>query len=101
MNTETIALIIGIVLPALISIVKQAGLNRWINTAIAIGTCALAGFVTVWARGEIDWRNWAAAAAIILGVASTVYATFWRPSGIDTWLDNLTSVLQPGSNKEP
>lgn len=95
MNAESIALIVGVLIPALISVVKQANLKKVWNTLIAIAVCGLAGLATVWGAGQLNFADWLKTAGIILGAASTVYAMFWRPSGIDTWIDNLTTVIKP------
>jgi hypothetical protein len=86
MTIETWGLIVGIALPLLISVLKQKNLNHWWNMLIAVGSCIGAGLATTAIGGQFDLANiWKTAGAVILS-ASTTFAIFWKPSGIDTWL---------------
>lgn len=93
-NTAAIALLVGTLMPVIITILKQAGLNRWWNLAIAIVSCGMAGFFTVWARGELDGGNVLVATVLVFTAAQAVYASFWKDSGIETSLNNLTSIIK-------
>lgn len=89
--TVAIAALVGLVLPMVITIVKQAGLPRWANLIIAIGSCIIAGTVTVWARGQLDWANWTVAVSAVITASQAAYAAYWRDSGIEG-LNVITSL---------
>lgn len=93
-NTETIALVIGIVMPLLVTVVKQAGLNKWLNLLICVVACGIAGFVTVWARGELQWGNALAAIATVFVAAQAVYGAFWRWMDIEGIINDKTSLIK-------
>lgn len=91
-NTTTIALLIGALMPIIISLIKQANLNRWWNLVIALVSCGVAGFVTVWVRGELQAGNLLATIAIVFTAAQAAYASFWRDSTVETKLSSLFNI---------
>ena len=92
--TTVIAAAIGVLMPVIITIVKQAGLNRWLNLLITVGACAIAGFLTVLARGELTAANVGTAIVAVFVAAEAVYAAFWKDAGIESVLNNLTSLIK-------
>jgi len=93
-NTQTIALLIGALMPFIITLVKQSGLNRWWNLLIAVASCGIAGTLTVWARGELQWGNWLAVVGVVFVASQAVYAAFWKDSGVETKIDELSSIIK-------
>jgi len=90
--TTMIAAAVGVFMPVLITLVKQWGLPRWANLLIALASCGIAGLLTVLARGELNWADWAAALTAVFVASQAVYAAFWKDSGIETYLNHLTSI---------
>lgn len=93
-NTEAIAILVGALMPVIITIVKQAGLNRWWNLVITILACAVAGTLTVWARGELAWSNLAVVSATIFVASQAIYAAFWRSTPSESTLNDATSLVK-------
>lgn len=100
-NSQAVALIIGVFMPFLITILKEAKFPRWANLLISIVACAGAGAVTVWASGQMDWTasNVLGTIAIIFVAAQATYAAFFKDSEFEEKLDRATSVF--GSEDEP
>lgn len=79
-NEEMLLLIIGVLLPPLIEIVKQARFAKWINAVIVIASCLAVALGTIWARGTpINVENYAQAAIIITVAAIAAYRLYWQP----------------------
>ncbi|MHB8779813.1 MAG: hypothetical protein ACYC55_00305 [Candidatus Geothermincolia bacterium] len=93
-NTQAITLLVGILMPALISVLKQCGLNRYWNFLISVAACGIAGTLTVWARGELNLANVLQALATVFVASQAVYAAFWRDSGLETRIDVATSIVK-------
>jgi ABC-type uncharacterized transport system permease subunit len=93
-NTAALALLIGAILPAIISVLKQLGWPKWANLLVAILSSALAGFLTVLVRGELDWSNLLVASALTFTAAQAVYGAYWRDSGVDTRINDATSLVK-------
>lgn len=90
--TTMIAAAVGLFMPVIISVTKQAGLNKWWNLLIALASCAVAGFLTVLVRGELNWADLGAAVVAVFIASQAVYAAFWKDSGVDTIIDDITSI---------
>jgi len=92
--TTLVAGAIGVLMPFLITLVKQWGLSKRWNLLIAIGSCALAGFLTVLAAGNVNWADWGAAALAVFGASQAVYVAFWKDSGTEAALNIKTSIIK-------
>jgi len=93
MNTsQAIAAIVGLLMPIIITIVKQAGFSRTANFAIAVASCVIAGGLTAWATGKLTPANIVGDIAIVLTASQAIYASFWKDSGVESKLNDLTSV---------
>lgn len=93
-NPEAIGLIIGIVMPLVITIVKQAGLERWVNLAITIIVCAIAGGLTAWACGQLDPANVLGSTAAVFAASQAVYAAYWKGSEVEAEVNEKTSFIK-------
>lgn len=91
-NTEAIAILVGILMPFLITILKQVKFPKWANLLITVIACGAAGVATVWARGDLQWANLAVVTALIFVSAQAVYASYWRSTEVEGKLNDLTSV---------
>jgi hypothetical protein len=93
-NTAAIVALVGILMPIIIAIVKQVRWPWWANLIVAIIACGIAGVVTVWARGELTWQTAPIAVAAVFIAAQATYNTFWASSGIETKINDLTSIVK-------
>ena len=91
-NTMALAALVGLFMPFLVSIVKQAGLNKWWNLLISAAACSIAGVLTVWLRGELHWASIATAILAVFVAAQAVYAAFWRDA-FDNPINLATSFI--------
>lgn len=92
-NTIAIAALVGMFIPLIISFLKQVNLARWANLLIAAAVCVGAGVLTVWARGELHWANFAIVLAAIATVAEATYAAYWRDSGVEAFLAPMLNIF--------
>jgi membrane associated rhomboid family serine protease len=93
-NPEAISLIVGIVMPLVITIIKQAGLERWVNFAITILVCAAAGTLTAWACGQLNPANILGSIAAVFAASQAVYAAYWKGSDVESEVNEKTSIIK-------
>lgn len=93
-NVEAAALIVGIAMPALVSILKQAGLSRRWNLLIAIVACVGAGVLTAYATGQLTGSAVIVATAIVFSVAQATYQAFWKGTDAERLLNESTSIVK-------
>ena len=79
MTTETLAALIGAVLPILISFVKQARFDNRINALIAVAVYFAVGIGTLLVSGEsVTATNLIVDIGIVTTAGTAAYAAFWR-----------------------
>ncbi len=93
-NTQAAALIIGGVMPFVITVVKQVGFPKWANLLISAVLCAGAGFLTVWAAGQWSTTNILVTIGLSFGAAQSVYAAYWKGTRTEGLLNQATSVVK-------
>jgi len=93
-NVQAVSLIIGIAMPLLVTIVKQIGLRREWNLAIAIVTCIAAAVLQTWAQGALTTANLLVAVATVFAASQAIYQAFWNGTKSEEWLDKKTSVIK-------
>lgn len=91
------AAIVGIVLPLVVSFLKQAGFPKWLNSLIAAIVCAGAGVITAYAMGQFTAVSVMVAIATVLTVAQATYLGFWQGSGVEDKLNIMTSIVKPSN----
>ena len=96
-NAAAAALIIGALMPFLVTFLKQAGWPKWANMIVTILACGLAGAVTVWATGGFD--NFAVGNLLIIIAAVFVasqacYAAYWKNTPTEAAIDVKTSIIK-------
>jgi cell division protein FtsL len=92
-KVEAAALIVGILMPLLVSVLKQAGLPRQVNLLIALAACAGAGVLTAYATGQLTGQAIIVSVAIIFSAAQVAYQAYWRDSKLVEWIDGKTTVV--------
>jgi hypothetical protein len=93
-NPEASGLIIGIVMPLVITIVKQAGLERWVNFVITILVCAAAGTLTAWACGQLNPADILGSISAVFAASQAVYAAYWKGSEVEAEVNEKTSFIK-------
>lgn len=91
------AAIVGIVLPPVVSFLKQAGFPKWANSLIAAIVCAGAGVITAYAMGQFTGYPVVIAIATVLTVAQVEYLGFWQGSGVEDTFNTMTSIVKPST----
>lgn len=93
-NTQAIALIVGIAMPFVITILKQVGFPKWANLLIAAVSCIAAGVLTAWAAGQLNAANVVGAIAAVFIAAQATYAAYWKNTDTDDALNAATSIFK-------
>lgn len=70
--------LVGFFLPLLVAVFEHYKFPRWFRVTIAVGTSALAGLVSTWAEGKLDWTTWGTAVITIFLASQATYATVWN-----------------------
>jgi predicted ABC-type exoprotein transport system permease subunit len=92
-KTEAAALIVGVLMPLLVNVLKQAGLPRRWNLLIALAACAGAGAVTSWATGQLTGEAVVVSIAIVFSAAQAAYQMYFRDSKLVEWIDGKTTIV--------
>jgi len=92
-KTAAVAAIVGVLIPFVISILKQAKLPRWANMLITIIVCAGAGLLTVYAVGDLSFTpsNILVTIGLVFVASQAVYASYWRESPVEPIINEATS----------
>jgi len=93
------ALIIGILIPAFISLAKQIGLPRWANMLLTIIVCVGAGLLTMYSAGELSWASWSGpnllvTIGLIFASSQAIYASFWKDSPVGQFIEVKSSFIK-------
>lgn len=92
-NTLVNSLILGLVVPFLVTIVKQSGFDDRVNHAIALGVyAAWAVGTTLVTSGFGDPRLFLVNFATTLVVGTVTYQTIMKPFGLDDKLTAATTL---------
>lgn len=91
-NVEAAALIIGIVMPVILTLLKQVGWPPKVNFIIALVACAGAGVLTAWASGMFTGTAVIVAIATIFSIAQVEYRLFFND--LEAKLNEKTSIVK-------
>lgn len=90
-NLEMWSLVVGFLLPPVLSIVQQPRWSETTQSVVAFLACALAGAGTAFFQGDLTGRRFAEAGLVILVAAIATYKGFWKPTKISPAIEALTS----------
>jgi hypothetical protein len=82
MTVEQWSLLVGLFLPALVSIVNRAEWKSWVKAIVALLASVAVGTVTALLSGQFTGANWATSIGIVFGVSQAAYVTWWKGSDI-------------------
>lgn len=91
-----VSLIIGTLLPLLVSVVVRSKWSSWLKGLVVLATSIVAGLLSAWAQHKLT-DNWAANTLVILILAIGTYKLFWQPTGIGPAIEKAT---QPQDSKK-
>lgn len=86
--------LLGLVMPVLVSVVKQDGLPRRINSVISVVITVLAALVTCVTKGELTGSNLLGSFVALYIASAASYHSFFGPTGFDAILSDITSFLK-------
>lgn len=93
-KVEAAAFIVGIIMPLLVTLLKQSGLSQRVNLVIALIACAGAGVLTAYAAGLFTGTAVIVAIATVFSVASAEYGLFFRNTATEAKVNNATSIVK-------
>lgn len=90
------ALIIGNMIPFLLSVIVQVKFPRWVKLALSIAICTAAGMLTLYAAGGLNWASWSSqnlliTIGLIFGASQALYASYVKGSPVMTVINEATS----------
>lgn len=98
-NNIGIAAAVGAVLPLLIAVFVQWGQSDAQKSLIAFVTCAVAAVATAYVTDAIHFTepgwDWVAWFGTVYASAMTLYARFWKPTGVTPQIELRTSLHLP------
>jgi MFS-type transporter involved in bile tolerance (Atg22 family) len=94
-NAEAAALIIGVLMPFLVTVVKQIGWPKVVSMLITVVLCGGAGTLTVWSTGgfsDFQVANLLIIIASIFVASQACYAAFWKNTTTENKVNIATSI---------
>jgi FtsH-binding integral membrane protein len=93
------ALLVGFLLPPVLSIVIQTSWSEKLKAAVAFAACLVAGAGTAYFAEDLTLRSFASAALIVLTTGMATYRNFWRPTGISPTIEEKTNLGDGGGGE--
>ncbi len=96
-NMQAAALIVGILMPFVVTLLKQSGLTKTWNIAITIVSCAAAGAITVWATGgfnHLKVMNLLGVIAAVFIASQAAYQAYWKGTSTEAWINIKSSIIK-------
>jgi uncharacterized membrane protein YqaE (UPF0057 family) len=75
---EFLTLAFGLLVPPLVSFLKDCAMPDALKILLALLASILAGIIAAAVGGELDWRNVAGTSAVVFTIATTVFKTFFQ-----------------------
>lgn len=69
-------------MPAVIALVNRQWWSHEAKGLVALGLCLVAALGVAYFQGNLSAESYATSALIVFTLASVMYRTFWKPSGI-------------------
>lgn len=91
-DLEMYALIVGFLLPPVLSVVQQSGWSDRLRAVVAFLACALAGAGTAYFQGDLTGRRFVSASLVVLVTALATYRNLWKPTGVSPAIETKTNV---------
>lgn len=86
--SEFATIVLGVLMPPLISWLKNCEWHAGAKAALSLLVCMVAGaLVAVMSEQVTDWRDIAGTAAVIFTIATTVYQTWFKSTDLNATLE--------------
>jgi hypothetical protein len=93
---EPSLILLGLFLPLVVAIVKQAGWPAWVNSLAALIVYLVAGFLYLTIRDvPITFDSYIQNAVGVTAVGYVAYKMFWKALGIEPPIMQATSFIAP------
>jgi hypothetical protein len=79
MELNSIDVVIGALLPPLISFLSKQSWPGAYKTLVAFGVSVAVGIIHVYLDGKFDLDNFGGTIFLVVGAAQVAYTTLWRP----------------------
>ena len=85
-------LIVGFLLPPVLSVLQQTNWSDRLRAVIAFLACLLAGAGVAYFQGELTGKRFVTASLVVLVTAVATYRNFWKPTGISPGIETKTNL---------
>jgi peptidoglycan/LPS O-acetylase OafA/YrhL len=94
-NLAMWSLLVGSLLPPVMSFIMQPGWSRKAQAFISAAICVLVGAITVYLAGDFKMgEELVTSILLVLISAQTTYRNFWKPTSIAPAIEKATSPGQ-------
>lgn len=89
-------LVIGFLLPTLISVLQQPRFSQTVRSLITAVVCVLGGLGTAYFNDQFNTGDVVGSILITMVAAITFYKGFWKPTGVAPSIEDATSTNERG-----
>lgn len=89
---EMYSLIVGFLLPPVLSVVVQSSWSDRLKAVVAFVACAVAGAGVAYFQGDLTGKRLVEAGLVVLVTALATYRNFWKSTGIAPAIETKTNV---------
>lgn len=90
-DTTGISVMVGALVPLVISLIIRTTWQRPAQEIAAFGTCIVAALIIAWLKGELTSAAPVEAFGVVYALARASYLTVWKPTTIAPKLEAATS----------
>ena len=94
-NIELWSLVVGFLLPPVLSIIMQSHWSDQVQAVVAFVACLLAGAGTAYFQGDLTAKRWVEASLVVLVTTIATYKGFWKPTRVSPTIEAATTA-NPG-----
>lgn len=87
-------LVIGALLPLVISVLQQPRFSSQTRSIITVVVCALGGLGTAYFNGDFEAADITGSILIVAVATITFYKGFFKPTGVSSAIENATSKTE-------
>lgn len=88
-----LSVIVGFVLPALVSVVNREPWANWIKALVALLSSVLGGTIVALVGGSFNGMTWLQDIGIVFAASQAFYHTWWKGSGIADWIEQNINLI--------
>lgn len=91
-NPQAVGALLGLLVPLLVSALKQPSLSASRRRALAYAASAIVGILTVISMGQFNLADLTSTLLITIAVSQATYAELWKPTGAAAAVEKATTL---------